>query len=74
MKFKPSVVCSPQSFGRDASVLGACDAIVDKLKVSKDLRLFSNPGFHSGDSDIPLPFSYAATIPPGEGSADPLPI
>lgn len=69
MKFKPSVVCSPQPFGRDARVLGACEAIVDKLKVSKDLELFSNPGFHSRDSDIALPLSYTA---PGEGSADPL--
>ena len=67
MKFEPSVVCSSQPFERDARVLGACEAIVDKLKASKDLEPFSYRGFHSGDSDIALPLSYTA---PGEGSAD----
>lgn len=67
MKFEPSVVCSPQRFQRDARVLGACETIVDKLKASKDLEIFSNRGFQSGDSDIVLPLSYTA---PGEGSAD----
>ena len=65
-KFDPKVVCSPQPFPRDDSVLKACQAIVDQMETSKDVVIFAQQGVHSR-LETPIPFYYYG---PPKGSTE----
>ena len=69
IKYRPSVVCSPQPFTRDATVLKACQTILDQMNTSKDMEIFANQHIHKRDSDIAIPFYYTSIA---EGSTNPL--
>ena len=56
-KFTPRVVCSRRPFPRDASVLEACQAIVDKMETSKDTLIFAQKDIYTR-LETPIPFYY----------------
>ena len=65
-KFNPQVVCSPQPFPQDDSVLKSCQAILDQMETSKDVLIFAQQGIHSR-LETALPFYYYA---PPEGNTE----
>ena len=64
-KFIPNVVCSPEPFEGDATVLAACEAILDKMATSKQITIFAQRSKYDPGLETPLPAWYIA---PAEGS------
>lgn len=68
-KFVPRVVCSALPYPREAMVLNACGAIVDRMEASKQERIFAQQDIHDPNLEISLPAYYTA---PAEGSTYPI--
>ena len=67
-KFDPGKVeCSPLPYPRDATVLRACQSIVDQMRASKSEELFAQKNLHDKGLETPLPCTYGA---PAEGTAN----
>ena len=60
MTFSPwPVVCSRVPFPRDATVLNACQAILDNMETSQNDVTFAQDDVHT-QGETPVPFSYVA--------------
>lgn len=59
-KFVPRVVCSALPYPREAMVLNACGAIVDRMEASKQERIFAQQDIHDPNLEISLPAYYTA--------------
>ena len=67
VKYAPNVVCSPHQYSRDATILRACQSIVNQMKASKDFEIFAQRSIYDPKLETALPVEY---ISPAKGSTD----
>lgn len=65
-KFNPKVVCSPQTYPRDPTILKACQAIVDQMETSHNNDIFAQNNICDPRLETCLPVYYGS---PSKGSA-----
>ena len=55
----PDVICNPQPYPYDPTVLEACQTIVDQMDTSMGHDIFAQEDIYDPDLENPLPFNIS---------------
>lgn len=58
------MVCSARPYSGYSEILDACEAILDQMETSEEIRIFAQQDIHEPNLETPLPVWYTA---PAEG-------